>query len=372
MSRTRYTVAFDLHNMVNAPAGTAAVKVIFKSEDGILECYGKTVPSGAGYAQGCTFHHIDGSAGETLYFNEGDDTTADFNAVGAEDSLAALLLTGTSLRDALRNKTYGVEAAYPHSGTLGIGPSPVIWDGAPIEEVLMNPGLGFHFFDDFTKLSTYAAGTLHDGILLTQNTSEGTLANDPAVPGGILLASAAGTTAAKGPTVQFPGIQCEPLTGTTIYMEWRCQLDSDDARIFMGLCDDSVTTLVANDTIITNKDYAGFFRDAGTTTTKKYSCGACDAGGADTDDNVTADATKTAYHTFGMVISGIGGVAGTTIKFYMDGVLAYTANTIADLPLLVMCPTFEICGDGGSDTPVMSIDWLKILVHHASGTCREA
>ncbi|KKM16493.1 hypothetical protein LCGC14_1685280 [marine sediment metagenome] len=46
MSRTRYTLAFDHHNMVPAPAGSAVVQTIFKSEDGILLAYGSTVPDG--------------------------------------------------------------------------------------------------------------------------------------------------------------------------------------------------------------------------------------------------------------------------------------------------------------------------------------
>jgi len=80
MSRSRYTLAFDMHNMVPAPAGVATPKVIFKSEDGILRCYGTTVPSGAGYAKGCKFIKVDGAAGEKRWVNEGDATTAAFNA----------------------------------------------------------------------------------------------------------------------------------------------------------------------------------------------------------------------------------------------------------------------------------------------------
>lgn len=374
MSRSRFTQAFDLHNMVPGPAGVATSQVIYKSEDGILLAYGITVPGAvANYAQGCIFFHTDGSAGGTIYVNEGDDTTADFNAVGAEDSLAALLLTGTSLAVALQSQTKGVEAAYPHSGTAGIGPSALLWDGAPIEEIQANPGLGFYYFNDFMDPDTYAAAALNGGLLLTQNTAEGTLANDPAVPGGILKASCAGVTAAKGPCVQLPGVECEPLTGTTIYIEWRIQLDTDDGRIFMGLADDSQTAIVADDTIIVNKDYAGFFRDAGTSTTKKYSIGSANSGGTgDATDNATAAMTKTEYNTFGMKITGIGDVAGSTIEFYCNGTLVATRTEHDDMPLALMCPTFVFCGDGGADTPVASLDWIQVLVHHASGTCREA
>lgn len=43
---------------------------------------GTTVPSDAatGYARGCIFIKTDGGAGTTLYVNEGDHASADFNA----------------------------------------------------------------------------------------------------------------------------------------------------------------------------------------------------------------------------------------------------------------------------------------------------
>jgi hypothetical protein len=50
---------------------------------GILLCYGTTVPTDgtAGYAKGCLFFHIDGSAGTMLYCNEGTSSSSDFDAV---------------------------------------------------------------------------------------------------------------------------------------------------------------------------------------------------------------------------------------------------------------------------------------------------
>lgn len=89
MSRTRYTLAFDHANMVPAPAGTVAVKTIFKSEDGILQCYGTTVPTddASGYAKGCLFYHTDGDINDKLYVNDGDADDCDFNTVGGEGAI---------------------------------------------------------------------------------------------------------------------------------------------------------------------------------------------------------------------------------------------------------------------------------------------
>jgi uncharacterized membrane protein YjjB (DUF3815 family) len=52
---------------------------------GILQAYGKTVPSdgAAGYATGCMFQHTDGGDNTSLYVNEGSLTSANFDAVTA-------------------------------------------------------------------------------------------------------------------------------------------------------------------------------------------------------------------------------------------------------------------------------------------------
>jgi hypothetical protein len=65
-------------NMIAAPAGVAAPKTIYKSQDGILLCYGTSVPSAqAGYAPGCIF--IDVSGAKT-YSNTGSATSCTFTS----------------------------------------------------------------------------------------------------------------------------------------------------------------------------------------------------------------------------------------------------------------------------------------------------
>jgi hypothetical protein len=72
-------------NMIAAPAGVATPKVIYKSQDGILLCYGTTFPPDAsvGYAPGCLFLNVSGSAGTSLYLNEGTAASSDFDAIAA-------------------------------------------------------------------------------------------------------------------------------------------------------------------------------------------------------------------------------------------------------------------------------------------------
>ena len=83
MSNNRFFLGNDLNNMTPAAAGVAAPKTIFKSEDGILLCYGITMPPDAsvGYAPSCIFIHTDGTAGSAIYVNEGTKASSDFDLV---------------------------------------------------------------------------------------------------------------------------------------------------------------------------------------------------------------------------------------------------------------------------------------------------
>jgi len=65
------------------PAGVATPTTLLASADGILLCYGITAISDAseGYAPGCLFIHVDGTAGNCLYCNEGTAASSDFDAV---------------------------------------------------------------------------------------------------------------------------------------------------------------------------------------------------------------------------------------------------------------------------------------------------
>jgi len=77
------TVQYRLQNMVPGPAGGAAPTVMYESEDGILQCYGTTVPTDAdtGYAPSCHFQKIDATTLDTvLYVNISSKASCDFDA----------------------------------------------------------------------------------------------------------------------------------------------------------------------------------------------------------------------------------------------------------------------------------------------------
>jgi len=249
----------------------------------------------------------------------------------------------------------------------GTGPSPKIWSDCPVLSIMMNPQKGFYYFNDFLQNGTLTAGTVLNGLLLTQNTSEGTVANDPTVQGGVILISAASTSAAKGPTLQIVGCGVKPEPSTIIRMEWRCRVSKDAARIFMGLCDDSETAIVADDSIVTGKDIAGFMRDSGTGSTD-WSCVVSDGTNqGEADDKCLSVAT--AYEKYGIVIYGDGTVAGDKVEFWHDGELVYTENTLNRIPDAVITPVFVACGDG-ADQPVIHLDWIRIVVENQNDGSR--
>jgi hypothetical protein len=82
---SEFNQAFQLHNMVPGPAGTGNVQIIYRSEDGILDCYGHGYPSNGskGFATGCTHRRTNGGNGTALYVNEGDIDSASFKALEA-------------------------------------------------------------------------------------------------------------------------------------------------------------------------------------------------------------------------------------------------------------------------------------------------
>jgi len=345
---------------------------------GILFDHGTTVPTDglADYAPGCVFQKTDGTADACFYINQGSLASCSFKALDIGTILATNIpivdtvgwFTATNAETVLAELG---ELLLANAGTAALsGPSPLIWNGAPVLDVMLDPTKGFYYFTDFLEfggLSLAANGS--DGGLTLVERADGTLANNPAIPGGILVLSSVNNTADQGGTLQVVGCQCEPKTGTTIRIEWRCMVSEDGGQCFMGLAEDAVAAMVSSSDEIVTNNLAGFYRDTGTGDAD-WTAGCADGASADEDDDI-ATSVKTVYNKYGIVIEGIGAITGSTIKYYYNGVLVYTTTDTADIPLLLMCPQFQMDGDG-TDIVTMSIDWLRVLVSHATGLCREA
>ena len=251
----------------------------------------------------------------------------------------------------------------------GVGPSPAIWSNCPYLPIMFDPTKGFVYFNDFFTGFTDLAASGWGGDLYLHETDTATLKNLPTVPGGI-VEIAGDTTEDDGATVRIPCLQCEPKEGTTIYMEWRCNVEAGGGQMFMGLMSDAENTPVdSSDAISSDDDFVGFFRDAGTTDLY-WSVGVCDGSSSEeADDKVLTD--ESAYHKYGIILRGIGAVSGSRAEFYYDGELVYVADDVDDLPLLLMCPVFQAHGDG-TDTSVINLDWIRVAVHNVDSHCRES
>ncbi len=98
---------------IPAPAGTSTYRVQHATEDGYTLAYGTTVPTDAttGFAPGCIFFHVDGSAGATLYVNNGTKASCEFDAVVSEDSIVATLVAANLTSLKIGGVTYTLPAA---------------------------------------------------------------------------------------------------------------------------------------------------------------------------------------------------------------------------------------------------------------------
>lgn len=346
MSRSRYTLAFDHHNMVPAPAASSTVKTIFKTEDGILLCYGTgTPPTTANtYAEGCLYFKVNDSSGNTCYKNYGTYASPDFEEVLD-----------------VNNVLTHVQAEYLATAAAGVGPSPLIWDDAKLLEVMLDPTKGYYYFNDFLNFNPVTA----EGITITQTHADGTVAMDPSVEGGVLDIDTGGSTTTDGPTVQFAGMQVKPQAGTKVYFECRVKVSIDDSRWYIGLADDAATNYVSDDSVDITKNQVGFFRDSSCNSTDDVSTISSRADAEDINDTVIEAMANDAYVTFGIVIDGL-----TSVKFYHQGSLVETVSVAANIPNGVICPIFQVNVDTGQAH--IYVDWMRLLVYDADGSCRES
>ena len=341
----RANIQWHLHNMkAGFPGGEPEPIVIHRTRAGITVCVGDTVPTGANYAPGCIFIHHDAASTDYLYVNNGTVLVADFEKVLD-----------------VNNVVNQIQAEYLATAAAGVGPSPLLWDDAKLLEVMLDPTKGFYYFNDFLCFDPVTA----EGITITQTGAEGTVAMAPTLEGGILDIDTGGSTATDGPTVQFAGMQIKPQAGTTVRFECRVKCSVDDSRWYIGLADDAATDYVSDDTVDITKNQVGFFRDSSCDSTDDVSTISSRADAEDIADTCIEAMANDAYVTFGIVIDGL-----TSVKFYHQGALVETVSVAANIPNDVICPTFQVNVDTGQAH--IYVDWMRLLVYDADGSCRES
>jgi len=326
-----------LENMdrIPAPAAATTPRTMYATEDGIVQCYGTTVPTDAssGYAPGCEFVDITNGA---RYINEGSATSCDFNK---------------------SNTTYNVlgqiEADDLAGTAAGAGPSPLIWDDAKLLEVLLDPTAGFYYFNDYLgEIDTTTA----DGYVITQVNS-GAIAPVTDEDGGVLLVDSGGHNAADdGVSVQLTNCMFKPVAGRTIRFEARVKFNDNSAntgQFAIGLAGVD-TTIIAAGVLDDVVDKALWFHHAASTADKMSVCAArTSAEDIDADKATTVDDT---YIKLGFVINGV-----TSIEWYANGVLVHTSSAGANIPNAVMCLTYVAQVEQTGADSQMSVDWVRIL-----------
>lgn len=328
MSANRSNIGWHLHNMIGAPAGVAAQKTIFKSEDGKLITYGTTVPTDAatGYAEGCIFIKTDGSAGAQIYINEGSDTSCDFKPL-ASNNRAATAAGGT-------------------------GPSPLIWDSIDFEGIKRDPSRGVAYFTDFIENSEVDTSPWFQ----TTATSGGITSVADEVGGVALFSSEANATADDGLNAQLLGCTVKPAAGVTIAFECRCKMvDTGDDQYFIGLGAPAMTAMIAAGVMDDTVDKVGFFRDSGASPADDFLSTIIARTSA---ENESADETAVVNDTYinlGFVIDGL-----TSVKFYADGALLQTNTNTTNIPNAVICPTLVAQVEQTSADADLSVDWIKV------------
>jgi len=341
---------------VPGPAGIAAPKVVNKTEDGITECYGATVPTdtAAGYSPGCKFVHVDGTLGTAVYFNEGTVLSCDFNAVATAENLATIA-SSAQIAAAVDEPELvdRVELTGLSGSAAGAGPSPLIWDEAKLLEVMLDPTAGFYYFNDY--MGEIDVTTANGYVITTENS--GAIAPVTDEDGGVLLVDSAGHNAADdGVNVQLTNCMFKPAAGRTIRFEARVKFNDNSAntsQFAIGLAGVVVAAIdagVVDDTV----DKALWFHHAATTADKMSVCAA-----RTTEEDIDADKATTVDDTYiklGFVIDGV-----TSIKWYVNGALVHTSSEAANIPNAAMCLTYVAQVEGTSADSEMSIDWVRIL-----------
>ena len=329
---------FEHRNMVadKAAPSTGTVQIAFKTEDGITDCRGTTVPSDAatGYAPSCMFN--DTTNGK-VYINKGTKASATFKESLTPDTAVAVIDAGGAL-----------------SGTAaGAGPSPLIWDSSKWFQVMLDPTLGVPYFNDY--MGTIDVTTA-DGYTIT-TVNSGAISGSATEDGGALFIDSAGNNAADdGIQAQLTNCLVKPVAGRTIRFEARVKFNDNSALISqfaIGLAGVD-TTLIAAGVIDDVVDKALWFHHGATTADKMSVCAAkTSAEDIDADKATTVDDT---WIKLGFVIDGV-----TDIKWYADGVLVHTSAELANIPNAVMCLSYVAQTEGASKDAEMSVDWVRLL-----------
>jgi hypothetical protein len=221
-----------------------------------------------------------------------------------------------------------------------------IWNDCPWEHILLNPGNGFLFFDDFCN------GV---GLWTATQATAGTFVCDTAATGhgGVVLADCNSATADQGIQAQVTGGGgFAPVASTTLWFEARFKV-ADTAtgpNAFIGLAELDTTVIAAG--VMSTANHLGFSAlestDAANVTT--FDGEKATAGTRETCTTLVDDT----WIQLGFKVDGI-----TTATQYINGAASATTILTANIPLVTLVPTI-VCISEGTTAPIMHVDWIRV------------
>jgi|SRR5690349_14396242 len=231
-------------------------------------------------------------------------------------------------------------------GTGLIASDDELWGDCPIIEHLLDPTKGIFLNEDFQSYD--AAATTGDYTLTAATT--GSAAISTTIPGALAIDSGA-TTANQGANVQRLKSAWIPAANKSIWAEFNVLLTATTppvtkAQLFVGLAA-SDTTIIGAGAMTTNNRIGWEILNGGLLQTT-FTC-----------DKAGTEATKTGPLLVAATTVALGfkydGVADT-VQQYVNGVATGTAVATANIPKLVMYPSF-VCQSDGTDEPILNVSY---------------
>lgn len=199
----------------------------------------------------------------------------------------------------------------------------------------------------------YNVAATNGEYLLTQATS-GSAAISTTIPGCLSIDSGA-TTDNQGANVQRLKSGFIPAANKSIWAEWYISLTATTppvtkAQLFVGLAA-SDTSIIAAGAMTTNNRIGWMILDGGLLVTTFT----CDKAGTATTKTGPTLVAATPIR-LGFFYDGV----ADTVQQYVDGVATGTAVATANIPKLVMYPSF-VCQSDGTDQPILNSLGYQII-----------
>ena len=273
--------------------------------------------------------------------------------------------------------------AIEHAFGESVG-SKALWERCPQLDILLNPGKGVIFFEDFVAVNKGKYGAIgasgsattypawawsRNGVNKAAVSHLTSVAGHPGI--ARLTAAQDDATADIGVTMQLQGLPFILATGMDLWFEAMIRIGNPDNQFYIGLAEDEVA--------------AGLYGASGGVNVASNHLGLGDlyattAGGtffhSEKVDEYGYSAaaihtpTTATWYRYGFHVSDRAANGTYAINVYVDGALVavYNASTTddivpsTDMPIVALTPTFY-CGteDGSTTSVTLDIDWVKVV-----------